>query len=42
MGIRKRPCEIKNTDSTIRLDKCENYKEVRADGVRDKKELIKI
>ena len=42
MGIKKCPCEIENTDSTIRLDKCKNYKEARADGARDKGELIKI
>ena len=35
-------CGIKKADSTIRTVKCENYKEKRADSVRDKKELIKI
>ena len=42
MRIRKRPCEIKKTNSTIRSVKCENYKEARADGARDKEELIKM
>ena len=42
MRIKKYLCGIKKTNSTIRTVKCKNYKEARADGVRDKKELIKI
>ena len=42
MRIKKDLCEIKKTNSTIRNVKCENYKEARADSMRDKGKLIKI
>ena len=42
MRIKKYLCGIKKTNNTIRTVKCENYKEVRTDGARDKKGLIKI